>query len=247
MKKDKIVIFGAGGHGKVVLDILIESGMTILGFIDDDKAKIGQKIRGFNVLGDFAYFEKKKSVTLVLGIGNNVIREKIFNKAKNMGIGITSAVHPKAIVSKDVKLGEGVVIIPGAVINSGTVLEDGVVINTGASVDHDCYLGRFSQVWPGAHLAGSVRVGEFSYIGTGAAVIQNINIGKVISIINLLSTVKNSAEKNFLFTNKNPSKPTRKICGGFGYKTTFIKIFYIEFSSCGKVILISNIYSGNFD
>lgn len=178
MKKDKVLIFGAGGHGKVVLDILIESGAGVLGFIDEDKAKIGQEIRGFAVLGDFSYFENKKSVSVALGIGNNVIREKIFNKAKDMGIGVVSAVHPKAIVSKDVEIGEGVVIMPGAVINSGSILEDGVVVNTGASVDHDCYLERFCQIWPGAHLAGSVRVGEMAYIGTGASVIQNMNIGK---------------------------------------------------------------------
>lgn len=182
MKKEKVLIFGAGGHGKVVLDILIESKTDILGFIDDDKAKIGQKIRGFSILGGFSYLEKRDSVILALGIGNNVIREKIFKSAKNMDIGIASAIHPRAIVSKDVKMGKGVVIMPGAVINSGTVLEDGVVVNTCASVDHDCYLARFSQVWPGAHLAGTVRVGEFSYVGTGASVIQNINIGKNVMI-----------------------------------------------------------------
>lgn len=182
MRKNKVLIFGAGGHGKVALDILIESGADILGFIDDDKTKTGEKIRGFSVLGDFSYLEKKKSAALVLGIGNNVIREKIFNKAKNMDISITSAVHPKAIVSKDVKLGEGVLIMPGAVINTGSILEDGAVVNTGATVDHDCYLKRFCQIWPGAHLAGSVRVGEFSYVGTGASVIQNINIGENVMI-----------------------------------------------------------------
>ena len=182
MRKDKVLIFGAGGHGKVVLDILIESGASVFGFIDEDKAKIGQEIRGFAVLGDFSYFEKKKSISIALGIGNNVIREKIFNKAKNMGIGIVSAIHPKAIVSKDVKIGEGVVIMPGAVINTGAVLNEGAVVNTGATVDHDSYLEKFCQIWPGAHLAGSVRVGEFSYVGTGASVIQNINIGKNVMI-----------------------------------------------------------------
>lgn len=182
MRKDKVIIFGAGGHGRVVLDILIESKANVLGFIDDDKAKIGQKIRGFSVLGDFSYLEKKNSVILALGIGNNVIREKIFKKAKNIGISLISAIHPKAVVSKDVKIGEGVVIMPGVVINSGAVLKDGVVVNTGASVDHDCYLGKFSQIWPGAHLAGNVKVGEFSYVGTGASVIQNINIDKNVMI-----------------------------------------------------------------
>lgn len=177
MSKDKVIIFGAGGHGKVVLDILIESGASILGFIDDDRARIGQKIRGFSILGDFSYLEKRNSLNIALGIGDNVIREKIFKRAKNMNIPVASAIHPGAIVSKDIKIKEGVVIMPGAVVNSGTVLEEGVVVNTGASVDHDCYLEKFSQIWPGAHLAGSVRVGEFSYVGTGASVIQNINIG----------------------------------------------------------------------
>lgn len=183
MVKDNILIFGAGGHGRVVLDILIESGAgNILGFIDDDKSKAGEKIRGFSVLGDFTYLANKKSACIALGIGNNIIRERIFTKAKGMDIPVISAVHPKAIVSRDVNIGQGVVIMPGAVINSGTALEDGVVVNTGASVDHDSYLNRFCQIWPGAHLAGTVRVGEFSYVGTGASVIQNINIGKNVMI-----------------------------------------------------------------
>lgn len=182
MKKNGIVIFGSGGHGKVVLDILIESGHDILGFIDDNKDKAGQIIRGFKVLGDWAYAKKNSSVKIALGIGNNRDREKIFRKVKNMDLVVISAIHPAAVVSKDISMGEGVTIMPGAIINTGAVLEDGVVINTAASIDHDSHLGRFSQVWPGAHLAGAVTVGEFSYIGTGAAVIQNINIGKNVII-----------------------------------------------------------------
>lgn len=178
MGKDKIVIFGAGGHGKVVLDILMESGADILGFLDDDRSKIGRKIRGIKILGNFSDLDKKIPIKLALGIGNNLVRFDIFKKAETLGINLVSAAHPKAIISKDVKIGQGVVIMPGAVINAGVIIEDGVVVNTGATVDHDCYLEKFCQIWPGAHLAGSVRVGEFSYVGTGASVIQNINIGK---------------------------------------------------------------------
>ena len=178
MKRDKIIIFGAGGHGKVALDILIESGANILGFLDDDRSKIGQKIRGVKILGNFSDLDKKIPIKLVLGIGNNVARFKIFKRAKAMGISLISAVHPKTIISKDVKIGQGVVIMPGAVINAGVIIEDGVVVNTGATVDHDCCLEKFCQIWPGAHLAGSVRVGEFSYVGMGASIIQNINVGK---------------------------------------------------------------------
>lgn len=177
-KKEKILVFGAGGHGKVVLDILLESGADISGFLDDDINKAGQKIRGFEVLGDWSCIRHTEPVGIALGIGNNIIRQQIFEKAKKLGLGVVCAIHPKAIVSKDVKLGEGVVIMPGAVINPGVVLREGVVINTAASVDHDCYIERFSQIWPGACLAGVVRVGELSYVGTGASVIPNIKIGK---------------------------------------------------------------------
>ncbi len=182
MNKKKIVIFGAGGHGKVVLDILLKSKLKVLGFLDDDAKKINKKVLGFKILGDRSYLIKNKTVSVALGIGGNVTREKIFKKVKSLGIEIVSAIHPQAIIAKGVKIGEGVVIMPGVIIGPSVVLKEGVVINTSASVDHDCYLNRFCQIWPGAHLAGSVTVGEFSYVGTGASVIQNINIGKNVMI-----------------------------------------------------------------
>lgn len=182
MKKKKIVIFGAGGHGKVVLDILLRSKLKVLGFLDDDTKKINKKVLGFKILGDCSYLTKNKSVSVALGIGSNVTREKIFKKVKNSGIDIISVIHPQAVIAEGVKIGEGVVIMPGVVIGPGVVLKDGVVINTSASVDHDCHLERFCQIWPGAHLAGSVDIGEFSYVGTGASVIQNIHIGKNVMV-----------------------------------------------------------------
>lgn len=178
----KILIYGAGGHGKVVLDILLTMGCEVSGFLDADSNKHGNKINGFEVLGDWPYLEKNKSMGLALGIGNNKIREMIFKQAKNIGVEIVSAVHSSAVISKFAKIGEGVVIMPGAIVNSGCILEDGVVVNTGATVDHDCHLERFSQIWPGAHLAGGIRIGEFSYVGTGAAIIQNLKIGREVII-----------------------------------------------------------------
>lgn len=176
--KKKVVIFGAGGHGKVILDILLESRINVAGFIDDNPASHGTKILGYPVLGGWPYLVKNKKLGLVVGIGNNKIRRKIFEKAVRERITVVNAVHPKAVVSRFTKLGEGVVIMAGAVINPGAVLENGVVVNTGASVDHDCHLEEFSHIWPGANLAGTVRVGADAYVGTGASVIQNITIGK---------------------------------------------------------------------
>lgn len=177
-----VVIFGAGGHGKVVLDILLESGHTVEGFLDGDSEKCGKEVCGYKVLGDLDYLRGKPDFGLCLGIGNNIIRGQVFAKASKMGVKVVQAIHPKATVSRSAKIGDGVVIMAHAVINPCATVETGVVINTGATVDHDCILKRFCHIWPGAHLAGTVTVGEFSYIGTGSAVIQNINIGNHVII-----------------------------------------------------------------
>jgi len=177
--KEKVLIFGAGGHGKVVLEIALSRGdVEILGFLDEDERKIGLEIRGYKVLGSWEYISEVDKTKIALGVGDNKVRYRFFEKIKTLGLELITLIHKGAIVSDDVELGEGVVIMPGVVINPGVTIEDGVVVNTGATVDHDCCLKRFSHIWPGANLAGGVTVGEFSYVGTGAAVIQNIKIGK---------------------------------------------------------------------
>ncbi len=179
---DKAIVYGSGGHGKVVLDILLESGFEVMGFVDDNKNQLGSVINGYPVLGDGSYLENKKKIKVALGIGCNSARENILHKLTTSNAEIISAIHPKAVISREVRLGKGIVIMAGAVVNPSTVIEDGVVVNTGATVDHDCHLAAFSHLWPGAHLAGSVYVGERSYIGMGAAVIQNIKIGRDVKI-----------------------------------------------------------------
>ncbi len=181
-KMHEVCIFGAGGHGRVVLDILLESGEKVMGFLDDDKDKAGMSIDGYPVLGDLSWLNGKKGIVLALGIGNNLVRRKVFEMAVAKKIKVISAIHPKAIISRTVKISEGVVVMPGAVINTGVIIGKGVVVNTSASVDHDCILNDFCQIWPGATLAGSVIVGENSYIGAGASVIQNIKIGKDVIV-----------------------------------------------------------------
>ena len=179
----KILIYGSGGHGKVVLEILLTAGFPIAGFIDDNENQHNKIVNTYSVLGSLAM---KKDMTdrysVVLGIGNNQIRKKTYEQAKTLGFEIVSAVHRSAIIASTVKLGEGVVVMPGAVINTDSVIGTGAVVNTGATVDHDCILSAFCQIWPGANLAGSISVGELSYVGTGSAVIQNIKIGNNVMI-----------------------------------------------------------------
>lgn len=187
----KTVIFGSGGHGKVVLDILLESGVDVEGFIDEDTSKHGKKINGISVLGGWEYVQNNKGVRIALGVGNNKARESIFNRAKQLGAEVVNAIHPSALICRNVKIGSGAVLMPGAVINTNTVIEDGVCVNTKASVDHDCVLKRFCQIWPGATLAGTVEVGEYSYVGTGASVIQNLKIGRDVMVGCGAAVIKN--------------------------------------------------------
>ena len=168
----KVVIVGAGGHGQVILDILIEAGIEAVGFLDTDKNKAKKNINGLKVFSSWQQLRiRHKAVVAVLGIGDNKVRERVFWEAEGLGLEIISVTHPKAVISSNVKIGRGVVIMPGAIVNTGVTLKDGVIVNTAATVDHNCHLGSFCNIGPGAHLGGNVRVGSLSYVGIGAVVI----------------------------------------------------------------------------
>lgn len=173
--KKKAYIIGAGGHGRVVLDILLQSHVHVAGFIDEDPQKAHCLINGFKVWGNLSFI--KKGMNIALGIGNNQIRNRLFTEVIYRKALVISAIHPNAVISPYAKLGKGIVVMAGVVVNANAILEEGVVVNTSASVDHDCYLEKFCQIWPGAHLAGNIKVGSSSYVGTGASVIPNIKIG----------------------------------------------------------------------
>src|SRR3989344_5185365 len=98
-RKNPVVIFGSGGHAKVILDILKESGEYILGFLDENKDRINKEILGYKVLGDWSYIKNKKSISVALGIGDNKIRYKIFKKIGDLGLQVINAIHPKSYVS----------------------------------------------------------------------------------------------------------------------------------------------------
>ncbi|EKD70817.1 MAG: sugar O-acyltransferase, sialic acid O-acetyltransferase NeuD family [uncultured bacterium] len=181
--KISILIVGAGAHGRVVLDTLRYQPVNVKGFIDDNIKK-GTYIDGVPVLGkcgDLGSFFKI-DLQVVVAIGNNFIRSKIFSDLYQLGFTPYSVIHPSAIISPSVKLGKGVIIFAGVVINTGTMLGDNVNVNTSASIDHDCLIEEHVHIYPGTNLAGNVRVKQFSYLGTGSAVNPNITIGRNVLI-----------------------------------------------------------------
>ena len=181
----KVLIWGGGGHGKVVADIARAAGMEIVGFVDANPAKLGAVVepgRAKVVLSQNDLVKHFPSETLpagadrvALAVGDNAARAKCRASIPPKFLGIL--VHPSAWVSPSAQLGPGVVIMPGAIVNASASLGAGVIINTGAVVEHDCVVGDDAHIAPNAVLSGGVRVGAGTLIGAGSVVIPQIVIG----------------------------------------------------------------------
>lgn len=180
----RVVIIGAGGHGRVLLDALRQAAaVEVLGFCDAHEQLHGVTLHGVPVIGndeDLLRDYKPDDVALVNGlgsVGDSGPRGRVFELFRRKGYRFASVIHPRAIVAADVRLGEGVQIMAGAIVQSGAQLGENVLVNTGAIVDHGCRLGDHVHVASGAVLSGDVVVGEAAHVGTGATVIQGIQIG----------------------------------------------------------------------
>lgn len=164
---NRLIIIGAGGHGKVVADIAVKAGYKDVVFLDDGTI---QDCVGFPVIGKTALCSVLEGDKIV-AVGNAQVRERFQNEMDAITL-----VHPDAVIGIDVKISSGTVIMAGAVVNSCTVIGEGCIINTCASVDHDCKLGNFVHIAVGAHLAGDCVVGERTWIGAGATVNNGVRI-----------------------------------------------------------------------
>lgn len=176
----KLLILGAGGHGKVVAECALSLGSyTDIAFLDDEKV-IGELIlRCCPVVGTFndaANFTPEFSEAFV-ALGNNRSRVELIKYLKTIGYKIPSLIHSAAYVSKFALIESGTVIMAGAVVNADAHIGVGGIINTGASVDHDCVLGMGVHLSPGARLGGTVTVGDYTWICMGASVVNNVCVG----------------------------------------------------------------------
>ncbi len=173
-----ILVLGAGGHGKVVADILMSQGLLVIGFLDDDPTFWGQIRLDLPVLGAIDTYASYTPDGLVMGVGDNKTRRRVVERLGAQASPLwMQAVHPRAIVARSVRLGQDVVIAAGAVINPDAAVGDHVIVNTGATVDHDCIVDDYAHIAPGAHLSGDVRVGEGVLVGIGGSVAPGKSIG----------------------------------------------------------------------
>jgi sugar O-acyltransferase (sialic acid O-acetyltransferase NeuD family) len=174
-----VLILGAGGHAKVVADILCCQDVPVMGFLDDNPAIWGATRLGLPILGGIATYREYLPGGLILGIGDIAVRQAVIERLGPHACDLwCNALHPRATVAQSVRLGRGVAVMAGAVVNPDAVLGDHSVVNTGATVDHDCIIGEYAHIGPGAHLAGGIRVGPSAFIGIGASVTPWLTIGE---------------------------------------------------------------------
>jgi UDP-perosamine 4-acetyltransferase len=179
----QILIIGAGGHGKVVLDILRAGGRyEPVGYLDADPALAGTTVGGLPVLGAANLLPKlrqqQKVRSAIVAIGDNRTRARYAQLLREQGFELINAVHPSAVVSPTARLGANVVVAAGAVICTEAVVGDSTIINTAAIVDHEVQVGDATHVSPGVCLAGRVRVGASAFLGIGAQVLPCLSVGE---------------------------------------------------------------------
>ena len=179
--KEKLIVFGAGGHAKVVVDIIEQQGeYEIAGLVDDDPKHRGQQFFGYPVLGTRADLPALISAHLrhaIVTIGDNPARAAVAAHLNQLGWHFASAVHPRASIGRGAQIEPGSVVMAGCVVNADAFLGEHVIINTGATVDHDCRIGDGVHVAPGCHLCGGVSVGSGTLLGAGTTVTPGVKIG----------------------------------------------------------------------
>ena len=186
-EKQRIFVFGASGHAKVVIDAIEQMGLyEIVFLVDDDLSLRGQRVYGYQSVGgkeDLIASAKRLRVDRgIVAIGSNSAREQVASWLMENGFGFITAVHPAARIGRGVTIGPGTVVMAGGVVNSDSVIGEHVIINTAATVDHDCKLGPFVHIAPGSHLCGTVSVGRSSFVCAGVTVTPNCSIGKNVVV-----------------------------------------------------------------
>lgn len=178
-----VIVLGAGGHARVLIDALQRAGIEISGATDVDSGLVGKSLLGVTVIGGDDAVEKyaPESIRLVNGLGSVRIdsaRRRLFERFKGKGYQFAPVIHPSAVIAPDVVVSEGAQVMAGAVVQTGTRIGKNAIINTRAAVDHDCRIGEHAHIAPGATLSGEVEVGNGAHIGTGASIIQGIRLGR---------------------------------------------------------------------
>lgn len=234
-----VIIFGASGHGSVVLDCLEKEGKyNVVGFVDSYKSK-GYRINGYQVLGseiDLPYLINRFNVSGgIVAIGDNWTRKLIVDKISKVvpNFNFINTIHPKAILGKDVLLGCGNVFMPGAIVNANSIIHDFCIINTNSSLGHDGIMDSFSSLAPSVCAGGGLKLGRFSAISLGVNIINGIEIGEHAVIGAGSLVVDDFGDKLVVYG--SPARIIRNRTIGEPYLSTPKKQYFSELKSLNNV------------
>ena len=178
----RVIILGAGGHAQVVADILwrmADAGADIapVAYLDDNPALKGQAFLGVPVLGGTAVLPTVPHDAVIIAIGNNAVRQRLYETLQAAGEQFVIARHPTAVIAPDVQIGPSCMICANVVINTGSIIGANVILNTSCTVDHHNQIEDHVHIAPGAHLGGNVYIGEGTLVGIGATVMPQRQVG----------------------------------------------------------------------
>ncbi len=183
----ELYVLCAGGHARVLIDILRRTGKTVTGLTDDDAALQGTALDDVPIIGgqQTLLARAAEGLLVVNALGNKPrtgdagmgLRRAIFARFKDKGFRFETVISPDASVSARALLNEGVQVITGAIVHPGCLIGANTIINTGAQIDHDCRIGEHCHIAPAAVLCGEVTVGEECHVGAGAVVVPGVTIG----------------------------------------------------------------------
>lgn len=210
-----IIIIGTGGHAVSVLNVALGSGMSVIAFVDDNKA--GNDLLGIPIIAMEQCFEENETANLAIAIGDNTVRERVSNECKSKLplAHFPSIIHPSAVIGINSKVGYGTVVMPLVNVGPNSSVGNFCIMNTSSSIDHDCEMKSFSSIAPRVVTGGNVCIGMRSAISIGATVKHGIDVGDD-TVVGANSYV-NKAVDNNVVAYGSPCKSVRERFRGDPY------------------------------
>jgi acetyltransferase EpsM len=180
-RRTPIFLFGAGGHGRSVFEVIERQGLYEVVTVLDDASPPGTPFRGLSITGGRERFQEvfeEGPREGFVAVGDNSDRERLTTDALRAGLSFVTLVDPSAQIARGVRVGRGTVVMPCVVVNVGAVVEEHAILNTSCSVDHDTVVRAFAHLSPGVHVSGECELGASCHIGIGATVVQCVRIGE---------------------------------------------------------------------
>jgi sugar O-acyltransferase (sialic acid O-acetyltransferase NeuD family) len=222
---DKVVIIGAGDHGRGALEIFREASRygrpcEVLGFVDDSPAKQGGAVGGLPVMGPLSWIREhhRPGLAYVIAIADARAKRAIAERLRPWSVTFVSVVHPTAFVGSGVRLAPGALINAGVTIAYDTAIEEHTTVNLNATIGHDCVLGRYSTVAPGANIAGKVHLDEGCDVGMNATISKGLHVGEWSAIGPGTVVIRSVAARQQVFG--NPARVVAPLSAAVGSRTS---------------------------